>query len=876
MTDATGTITFLLTDIEASTRNWEASEAEMRQALGRHDALLSRIIDEHGGRVLTERGEGDSFFALFPVASDAVAAALDLQRALAREPWPERAPIRVRIAIHTGEAGPDHRGPEANRGARLRSIAHGGQILLSAPTATLVRGRLPDGASLEDLGLHRLRDLTIPERVFQLVHADIPASFPPLASLDTFRHNLPVQVASFVGRAAELTTVMRLLREHRLVTLTGSGGAGKTRLALQVSAELLGEFGDGVWFADLAPISDPGLVPATVAAAAGIAEIPGRSLAGTLAENLAGRQTLLVIDNCEHLVTAVSDLADHLLRHASGTRILATSREGLNIPGEVVWRVPSLSMPPARTAARAESVARFESVQLFRDRAVALQPRFALTDENAGVVAEICRRLDGLPLAIELAAARVKVLSPEDLLRRLEHRFSLLTGGSRTALPRQQTLRATVDWSHAMLGAAERVLFRRLSIFAGGFDLRPCEAICGGDPLASEDVLELLAQLVDKSLVIAEPDEHGAVRYSLLESLRQYGRERLTEAGEADQLADAHLRYFLTMAEQAREHRFEAGPAGLAALERELENLRGALDWSRSAHPDEELQLAGALAWFWEFHTVHASEGWARLARALAGRAERTPAVARALSGAVNLAGWCGDAAEAAALAERSIQIWRELRDDRELGLALEALGWARFWGGDDQGALGPMEESVACMRRAGDRRLVNRATLALGQVLVALGDVETAEPLARDALAIGRQLGAPLDIHLSLHYLGDCALDRGNGDDAATWYRQSMTAALDYGDVASAAVEMEGLAMALAAQGRHEPAIRLGAAAAARMEALGLNDSGILFWNRLKERFLAPVRDAVGVPMAAALEAEGRAMGWEAAVAAASASATT
>jgi predicted ATPase/class 3 adenylate cyclase len=876
MVGEAGTITFLLTDIEGSTRNWEAGEAEMRQALARHDALLARIIDEHRGQVLTERGEGDSFFALFPVASDAVAAALDLQRALAREAWPERAPIRVRIAIHTGEAGPDHRGPEVNRCARLRGIAHGGQVLLSAPTATLVRGRLPAGASLEDLGPHRLRDLAIPERVFQLAHADIPAAFPPLASLDAFRHNLPIQVTSFVGRTAELATVTALIHEHRLVTLTGSGGAGKTRLALQVGAELLEEFGDGVWFADLAPISDPALVPATVAAAVGVPEIPGRPLAETLVENLAGRQALLVIDNCEHLVAAVSDLVDRLQRHASDVRILATSREGLNIPGEVVWRVPSLSLPPAGTPARVESVARFESVQLFRDRAVALQPRFALTDDNADAVAHICQRLDGVPLAIELAAARVKVLAPDELLRRLEDRFRVLTGGSRTALPRQQTLRATVDWSHDMLGPAERVLFRRLSVFAGGFDLAACETICGGHPLADEDVLELLAQLVDKSLVIAEPDEHGAVRYVVLETLRQYGRERLEEAGEVSSLADAHLRYFLAVAERARERRFDASPAGLASLERDLENLRAALDWSRSAHPDEELQLAGALAWFWELHTAHASEGWSRLVHALAGRDERTRAVARALSGAAMIAGWGGDVAEAATLAERSIGIWRTLGDNLETGLALEALGWARFWGGDIEGALGPMEESVACMRRTGDRRLVNRAMLALVQVLVALGDVETVEPLARESLAIGRELGALFDIHNSLHYLGDCALYRGDGDEAATCYRQSMAAALDYGDVGGAAVEMEGLAMALAAQGCPELAVRLEAAAAARLEALGFDVSGILFWDRLKERYLAPARDVLGVPAAAALEAEGRAMGWEAAVAAASAPATT
>ncbi len=862
----TGNVTFLLTDIEGSTRNWEASEADMRAALVRHDELLAVHIREHGGTALTERGEGDSFFAVFPTASGALAAGLDIQLAIGSEPWPERAPIKVRVALHTGEAGQDHRGPDVNRCARLRALAHGGQVLVSATTAALVRGGLPDGASLQDLGQHRLRDLTIPERVFQLDHPGLPSSFPPLASLDAFRHNLPVQLTSFVGRAADLAIVTNLVDEHRLVTLIGAGGAGKTRLALQAGADLLEDFSDGVWFVDLAPLTDPSLVPAAVATAVGVGEVPGRALADTLAEHLATQTTLVILDNCEHLVDAASKLADQLLRRGVGLRVLATSREGLGVPGELVWRVPSLSAPDPNAAQTAAAAGRFEAVQLFCDRAESQRPGFVLTDDNADVVGHICRRLDGVPLAIELAAARVKVLAPDDLLARLEDRFRVLTGGSRTALPRQQTLRATVDWSHDLLGDAERVLFRRLSVFAGGFDLDACEAICGTDRLAGEQVLDLLAGLVDKSLAIAEADTQGRVRYSVLDTLRQYGREKLEAAGEADAVDDAHLRWFLDLAERAYARRIDSESAWLARLERDLDNLRAALDRARTVDPDAELRLAGALSWLWYLHTEHGSEGRARLAHALDGRHERTAILARALSGAAMTANWAGDPTEAAALAERAIGIWRGLGDELELGLALEALGWARFFSGDIEGALPTMEESVACMRRIGDRRLINRARVGLGQILVPLADAETGEPLARETLAVGRELGARRDIHYSLHYLGDYALLRGDGIEAVGWYQQSMEAALDYGNAAEAALELEALAMALAAQGRREEAVRLGAAAATRMADLGFDISGVAWWSELRERHLGAAREALDEPVATALEADGRTMGWEAA----------
>ncbi len=866
MAAPTGTVTFVFTDIEGSTRNWEASEPAMRAALARHDDLLNQHLGEYGGQVLTERGEGDSFFAVFPTASGAIAAALSMELAIGQEPWPDRAPIRVRVAIHTGESGQDHRGPDVNRCARLRSLAHGGQVLVSATTAALARDQLPVGASLRDLGQHRLRDLTTPERVFQLEHPALPASFPPLASLDAFRHNLPAQLTSFVGRAADLATVTDLIGEHRLVTLTGSGGAGKTRLALQAGADLLEAFVGGVWFVDLAPLTDPFLVPAAVAAALGVGDIPGRALADTIAEHVGNQETLVILDNCEHLVDATSGLAEGILRRAPGLRILATSREALGVPGEVAWRVPSLSTPDGDGARTAAAVGRFEAVQLFCDRAATQRPGFALTDDNAAVIARICGRLDGVPLAIELAAARVNVLALDDLLARLEDRFRILTSGSRTALPRQRTLRATVDWSHDLLSDAERMLFRRLSVFAGSFDLDACEAICGTDLPVGEPVLDLLAGLVDKSLAIADLAPDDGARYVLLETLREYGRERLDASGETRAVADAHLRWFLDLAERAYAGRIDAEGGWLVRLERDLDNFRAALDHAQAVDPDAELRLAGALSWLWYLHTEHGSEGRARLAHALAGRDERTAVHARALTGAAMTANWAGDQVEAAILAERSVEIWRALGDELELGLALEALGWARFFRGDTDGALAPMEESVACMRRIGDRRLINRATVALGQVLVAMGDVETVEPMAMESLAVARELGASRDIHYSLHYLGDCALMRGDGTGARGWYVQSLEAALAYGNVAEAALEMEGLAMALAAEGRYDEAVRLGAAATARMADLHFDTSGVPFWNALRRKTLGHARDQLDESVVSALDAEGRSMGWEAA----------
>jgi predicted ATPase/class 3 adenylate cyclase len=501
----TGIVTFLFTDIEGSTRLWEEYPQQMRQALARHDAILRHTIQSHAGHVF--KTMGDAFYAVFSSASEAVRAALDAQGALSAEDWSEVGGLYVRMALHTGRAEEregDYLGPSLNRVARLLSIGHGGQVLLSEATQAQAGEAEIPGVVLRDMGSHRLKDLFAPERVFQLCHPDLRQEFPPLRSLSALRHNLPVQVTSLIGREREIEEVRQRLAEARLLTLTGSGGVGKTRLALQVAAELTEAYPEGVWLAELASLSDPDLVPQTTAQAIGVREEPGKSLTRTLADTLKDKRLLLVLDNCEHLVDACARLADTLLRSCPEMKVLATSREVLGIAGEVVYPVPSLSLPDPQRPLTPDVLGEYESVRLFAERAAGVAPAFVMTARNAGAVAHVCRQLDGIPLAIELAAARVRALSIEQVAQRLDDRFRLLTGGSRTALPRQQTLRALIDWSYDLLTGPEKRLLSRLSVFAGGWTLAAAEAVCSGEDIEAWEILDLLTSLVNKSLASYE------------------------------------------------------------------------------------------------------------------------------------------------------------------------------------------------------------------------------------------------------------------------------------------------------------------------------------------------------------------------------------
>lgn len=579
-----GTLTMLLTDVEGSTKLWEEHPSAMPEALRRHHGLAHQIIERHGGYRPPDQGEGDSVFAVFSATASAVACALELQQALAAEPWPDQVVLRVRMALHTGAIelrdSRNYAGLALNRCARLRALAHGGQVLLSEATQALTALNLPAGASLQDLGVHHLQDLALAERVFQLCHPDLSTDFPALRSSDTKAHRLPLQLTRFVGREQALDEVRSTLRAARLVTLTGTGGSGKTRLALQVAADLLEAYPDGVWFVELAGTADPTLVPRMVLSTIGIREQQGSLILDTLIHHLATKATLLILDNCEHLLEACAALADRLLRACAQLTILTTSREPLGITGEMVRRVPPLAVPAAALAPSAESVAPFEAVQLFVDRAVAAEPRFALTDANAAAVAAICQRLDGIPLALELAAARLQARTVEQLRDRLEDRFRILTGGSRTALLRQRTLRATIDWSHDLLTEPEQLLFRRLSVFAGGFSLEAAEQVCSDSQVAPEDVLDLLTRLVERSLVILETS-HAHGRYRLLETLREYALEKLRTEDEEPELRRRHLMYCIAFAEPVEPAlRGQDQQTWLERLHDELDNFRAAFEWS--------------------------------------------------------------------------------------------------------------------------------------------------------------------------------------------------------------------------------------------------------------------------------------------------------
>jgi predicted ATPase/class 3 adenylate cyclase len=861
----TGPVTFLFTDIEGSTRRWEADPVTMRKVLERHDSILTQGIEGTGGRALLDRGEGDSFFAVFARPADAVAAALLIQKALLAEPWPDGAPVLVRMAIHTGQAGDDYRGPDTNRAARIRAIGHGGQVLLSHSTQALLQGALPDGATLLDLGEHGLKDVTLPERVFQLAHPDLLAEFPRLKSMNMFRQNLPATVTSFIGRERELGEVRRLVRESRLVTLTGSGGTGKTRLALEVAGELIDDCPGGVCFVDLASLTEGEWVPQAVAAALGLREDPGRSVTQVVVEHLAPARALVLLDNCEHLVEACSRLADSLLAACPQLSILCTSTEALNIAGEVAWRVPPLGVPAAADSLPADRLAEYEAIRLFVDRATAGRPDFMLTDQNGAAVAQVCRRLDGIPLAIELAAARIRAMSPEEILRRLDDRFRLLTGGGRTAMARQQTLQAAVDWSHTLLEDQEKVLFRRLSVFAGGFRLEAAEAVGAGDPLAPADVLDLLVRLVDKSLVIADEVE-GTTRYRMLETLRQYGKDRLAESTESEAVHQLHFEHFLGLADDAYSGRVTDAIAWLNRLETERENIRAALDWSATAGDGRDLELAGALPWFWGVRGPF-REASERLEEALRRNPEASPGRARGLRGAGELAMTQGDFSAARRWLEESVAAWRQLDAGVEVAHTLERLGLLEWAEGDADAVTRRFGEILPTWREIGDDRRACYALMMLGQAACMRGDYAEGARRYRELDELARRLGDPRSLMYANHSLSDLALFEGDQAAAFDGYVRGLARAREFGDVSWMTYELEGQAMAAAGIARPLRSARLAGAAAAQRQKIGL---GLMspWWTRLQDDWLGAARRTLGPESTEAALAEGREMGFDAAVA--------
>jgi non-specific serine/threonine protein kinase len=795
------------------------------EILAEHHKLLRSVIAATKGRQVST--QGDSFLAVFARASDAVAAAVAAQSAIARHPWPAGTTPRLRMGLHTGEpivVSGEYAGLDVHRAARICAAGHGGQILLSQATSSLVAENLPPGARLRDLGSHRLKDLQEPTRIFQVLHLDLPSEFSRLTSLEALRHNLPSQLTGFVGRTGEVEDAKRLLSSRRLLTLTGAGGVGKTRLALRMAEGVVEEYPDGVWLVDLATLSDGALVVQTAASILGVREAPSHPLSATLLSFLEQKNLLIILDNCEHLTSACAAFAAMVLRRCPDVKILAASRVPLGVSGETVWSVPPLAFPDSRRLPPLENLAEYEAVKLFLERTAAIQPAFALTPDNAASVAAVCQRLDGMPLAIELAAARTSAMTVQQIAARLDDRFRLLTGGSRTALPRHQTLRGAIDWSYGLLAEKERVLLRRLSAFAGGWTLEAAEGICADADVEKLDVLDTLTQLTFKSLILVS-EHSGSVRYRFLETVRQYARDRLLESDEEAAVRNRHRDWYLTFAERAEQEL--AGPQQAAwfdKVEAEHDNLRAALEWSfQSGELEAELRLATAVREFW-YVRGYMAEGRSWLERGLRRRADAPPALR---AKALRTAGWLavfgqGDYVGGRALHEESLHLWRQLEDKRNIAQSLHDLGVVEAHLGEHAAARHLYKESLALRQEAGDRIGSAISLHNLGRVAYREGDYATAGALLQQSLAILQEAGYQHAIAMVLTNLGLVACRQGEYARARSLMRQGLALHRELGDQRRMAFSLEGFASLAAAQSEDTRAARLFGAAEALRETLG------------------------------------------------------
>jgi predicted ATPase/Tfp pilus assembly protein PilF len=848
---------------------WERNPQAMQAALARHEELLRLALEERGGYVF--KTVGDAFCCAFLTAPDALEAALEAQRLVLKERWAESTPLRVRMALHMGaaeERDRDYFGPPLNRVARLLSAAHGGQVLLSAATNEMVRDQLPAGMNLAELGEHRLKDLFRPERVFQVVSPDLPSEFPPLRTLEAYRNNLPLQPTPLVGREKEVSEVCDLLvsEETRLLTLTGPGGIGKTRVALQAAADLLDDFPDGTFFVPLATLTEAELLLPAVAETLGVKETAEQPLDERLKDYLGERRMLLVLDNFEQVLEAAPTISE-LLVVAPGLKVLATSRAPLGLYAEHEFPVPPLALPDLERPPPLESLTQYEAVGLFVERAWAVKPDFKVTNESAPAVAEICVRLDGLPLAIELAAARITMLPPRAMLQRLTSRLKLLTGGARDLPERQRTLRATIEWSFALLDEGEQVHFARLAVFFGGRTLEAIKAICDPEGDLPVDAFEGISSLVDKSLLRQEEGVNGEPRFVMLETVHEIAREKLGQSAEAEEIKRVHAEYFLDLAEEAYPQLKGANQLQwLEKLEAEHDNMRAALSWALERKEVEvALRLGGALWWFWWVRGYH-SEGrrWLEEALAMDGLASpEVRAMALARAGALALdqgdldrvqdaceeglellahegretseaklnllicLGWGSlDREEhgwAQQLFEESLALSREMSDTHWLASSLLSLAFVSHSRGDSETPTELYEQSMDLFREQGDKQGLAYCLINLALAVCSQGDLGRAAHLTEESVALLRELGAKGDVALGLCNLGWIALLQDDLGRAADFYRESLSLAWDTGLNPLVQSALEGLACIAGSEGDAKRAARLWGAAQALHETKGI-----------------------------------------------------
>ena len=833
----TGTVTFFFSDIEGSTRLLQSCGVRWPELLARHAELMRAAFARHGG---VEAGtEGDSFFAAFDSAAAAVAAAVEVQRALAAEEWPGGETVRVRIGLHTGEAvvaDETYVGLDVHRAARIMSAGHGGQVLASAATEELARGTLRDDLRLVDLGKHQLRDLPAPEHLFQVAGDGLLDTFPPLRGVTVNPTNLPLQLTSFIGREEDTQAVLERLAEHRIVTLTGPGGTGKTRLSLHVARSASKDFPGGVYFVPLAEIREVELVLPTIGQVVGLVD-PGRQPLERIPELVAGRRVLMVLDNLEQVVQAAGDLAE-LVRRAPELWILATSRSALRVYGEVEYPVPPLPMPDPREVPADHTIERYPAVALFLERARGVRPDFAITDENAPAVAEICWRLDGLPLAIELAAARVRILSPQAMVARLNQRLDLGSGPARDRPERQQTLRGAIAWSHELLEEEDRRFFACFSVFRGGSDLEAIERVA----MAGRDPLEQVASLLDKSLLRQEETDDGSARFRMLETIREYAAERLAEREDAEAVGRAAATYYLELVERLAPSVLSPESRAVLAMEREHDNIRAGIAWSTEHDVPMALRWMPACWRFWQLRG-HLAEGKERARRILEldGVEDHPQLLAAAEEAAGGIVYWQGDMKGAREHYRRALDLQRRIGDEAAIANAL--YNWGSSFAIDFNEVLGPvapevieaLEEALEIYRRVGDRAGEGRALWASMDTRIFAREHEEARELGRQCLAIFEEVGDGFMTAWTHYMLGS----NENIDRRPEVARRHFRASLEYfvaaDDLSGFALVFDGFAASAYLLGDPSLAMRLAGAARA-IQSAGDTQLGAL--NRLWNEF--------------------------------------
>jgi len=862
----TGTVTFFFSDIEGSTRLIQRLGEGYPQVLLAHHTVLRQALAANGGHEL--RTEGDSFFIVFDSALQACAGAAAAQMALQSHQWPERGEVRVRIGLHTGEAtlvGNEYLGLDVHRAARVAAAGHGGQVLLSETTRALVDHGLPPGLTLKDLGVHRLKDLAQPERLFQLTIEGLPNNFPPLKTLEATPNNLPTQLTSFVGRDDQVREATQLLGRSRLLTLTGPGGTGKTRLSLEIAANVLDRFPDGVYFVPLSAIHDPELVPSAIAQALAISTTGQRRPIEALVDHLREKRTLLVLDNFEQVLDA-APIATTLLERSAGLRVLVSSRAVLRVSGEQEFPVPPLGLPDLKALPGLAALSQFEAVRLFIERAVAVKPDFQATNENAPAIAGICGRVDGLPLAIELAAARVKLFSPQALLSRLEKSLSALGRGARDAPARQQTLRGAILWSYDMLDTGGRRLLARFSVFARGGNLEEVEAVCGPADDVGGDIVDSLDQLADQSLLRRLPD-FDEPRFLMLQTIRDFAAERLEESGEAHRIRDRHLEAFIALARQAQPHLF--GPRRkewLDRLEEDHDNFRAALEWAIAAGKAQQAMSLSGLFWrFWQMRG-HIHEGRSRMKAVLAMPDSRQFAEERlmALEAAGGLAYWQADMTLAKGFYDECLELTRRVGDARAIANAIYNAAWPMIL---DRTALPRakllLEEAIPLFRELGDQGGVARTLWGLGNVAYFGKDYPAAVPPLEEAQSIFRELDDRFMLGWSTHTLGLVAVKTDDVEEAQQYFLDALRLFIEAQDVSGITLQLDNLSVIARTRGDLVRATRLAAAAVAQQAATGTSLGGLLSYQEGRTG-----REGLNETDAARAWAEGQALTLDEAIA--------